>query len=313
MMTDERIDRGDPSIRADLLSFLVCVAEASMPSDYSVEQLERMASYDIDHLIASDDEGALYGDRAAGGAFFARSILDCAAVTPVLMKVMLDGLEDANPRIRAGAAMGATTLAKVGPLCSHAADLESKLLTMARNAATTDERSAHVLALRDLGFAPLEFLADPSPAVRMCAALAPALASNVDATRELIDALAHAGDIDKWFTDPPPQFSMRPRFSVVARVIERADFAQFSSEAEALIGITSKYCVDFDWGPLLAAAFPDGDGAIKTETQRRFLGALTGRADLWDIGNAWKWFQRAGLPLDRVECQKRLGGHTSGD
>jgi hypothetical protein len=31
----------------------------------------------------------------------------------------------------------------------------------------------------------------------------------------------------------------------------------------AVVGVTAKCCVDFDWGPLLAAAFSDGTGIIK--------------------------------------------------
>jgi len=312
MMADERIDQGNRPVRLDLLSFLVSAAEASTPSGWSMEQLEQLASYNIDHLIDSEDENAFWEDEAADNAFFARSVLGCVAVTPVLMKVMLDGLEHANPRIRAGAAMGAVALAKVGSLRSDVTGLESKLVAMARDADTTDERSAHILALGDLGFAPLEFLTDPSPAVRICAAMAPALARNVGAIKELVDAVEyHARDIDTWFKDGPPQFSMRPRFYVVARVMERTtDFGQFASGAEAVVGITSKYCVDHEWGPLLVAAFPDGSGAVKTEAQRRFLGALINRAELWDptFGNASKWFKKAGLPFDRHECERRTKG-----
>ncbi|MBO0759246.1 MAG: hypothetical protein J2P54_25685 [Bradyrhizobiaceae bacterium] len=147
-------------------------------------------------------------------------------------------------------------------------------MAMARDAETADERSAHVLAIRDLGLARLEFLKDPSPAVRACAAMAPAFANNVDAIKRVDTLEHHARDIDSWFTDRPPQFSMHPRFYVLARVIEVAtDFGQFVSGAEALVGITSKHCVDEEWGPLLAAAFPDGSGAATTEAQRRFLDA----------------------------------------
>jgi hypothetical protein len=64
--------------------------------------------------------------------------------------------------------------------------------------------------------------------------------------------------------------------------------------------------VDFDWGPLLATAFSDG-GGIKTQAQRRFLGTLVEKAELWDpkFGNAFKWFKQAGLPYDRQVCSTR--------
>jgi hypothetical protein len=67
---------------------------------------------------------------------------------------------------------------------------------MARDVEGRDERSAYVLALGDLGLAPHEFLRDPSPAVRMCAAMASAFADNVAPSKEsrvphAIDPKAH--------------------------------------------------------------------------------------------------------------------------
>jgi hypothetical protein len=75
-----------------------------------------------------------------------------------------------------------------------------------------------------------------------------------------------------------------------------------------VVGVTAKFCVDFDWGPWLAAVFADGTGTIKTEAQRRFLGALVNKQELWDstFGNAFKWFKQAGLPYDRDDCARRI-------
>ena len=90
---------------------------------------------------------------------------------------MLEGLAHSSPIVRAWAAMGAVKLTKTESLRSHAKDIESRLLTLVRAAQNSDERSAHVLALGDLGFSPIDFFEDHSPAVRMCAALAPSLAA----------------------------------------------------------------------------------------------------------------------------------------
>jgi hypothetical protein len=86
------------------------------------------------------------------------------------------------------------------------------------------------------------------------------------------------------------------------------DGDRLASAAIAVVGVTAKYCVDFDWGPLLAAAFPNGDGTIKTPAQRRFLRTLVGKAGLWDptLGNALKWFKQAGLPYERKACARLL-------
>jgi hypothetical protein len=141
------------------------------------------------------------------------------------------------------------------------------------------------------------------------AALAPCLATDPAAIAELIKALEGAANIDSWFVELPPQFSSRPRFAAVRRLVELVtEFERLARAAEAVISITPKYCADFDWGPLLAAAFRDGSGLAITEAQRRFLGALVKKAKLWDpkYGNTYKWFKRAGLAYDRSICARQV-------
>jgi hypothetical protein len=309
LIVDGRIDRGEP-IRERLLSFLLSVAEAPQQAGLSLGELEHLAAFDIEPFLDSGDDESLFGDQDAANAFYARAVLGCVRVAPVLMRVMLEELTNASPRVRACAAMGAVMLAKTESLHGHAKDIEARLLRLAQAAQDTDERSAHVLALGDLGFAPTRFLEDRSPAVRMCAALAPSLATEPAAIGTLLRILEHhAGEIDSWFVEKPPQFAMRPRFPVVARLIQQVkEFDRLASAAVAVAGLTTKYCVDFDWGPLLAAAFPDGDGILKTPAQRRFLGTLVKRTELWDpkFGNALKWFQQAGLAYDRQACARRI-------
>jgi hypothetical protein len=152
----------------------------------------------------------------------------------------------------------------------------------------------------------------------MCTALTPRLADNPAAHNELLNALTeHVKEIDGWFVNRPPQFNMRPRFTVIRQLLEQIhDFEQLVNAAVAVVKVTSKYCVDDDWGPFLVAAFPDGDGQLKTQAQRRFLAALVENKELWDIhfGNPLIWFKRAGLPYDRKACVKLLiqaGGRIS--
>ncbi|MBX9677768.1 MAG: hypothetical protein K2X38_03310 [Gemmataceae bacterium] len=310
LLSDERIDRGE-SLRAPLLSFLVSVAEASEQAGFEIDELERMAAFNIDPLIDTNDDEALYGNEDAANSFYARSILGCIRVAPVLLQVMLKGMEDAAPRVRACAAMGAVRLAKSDALRGSAPEIETRLISLARNASNTDERSAHVLALGELGNSPIEFLGDASPAVRMCAALAPNLATNPTAISELLNTLQHhAGQIDEWFGEKPPQFPMRPRFPVVSRLVQQVkDFDQMVDAAVSVVQATSKFCVDFDWGPLLASAFPNGKITAMTASQRRFLKALLKNSELWDstFGNAYKWFTKASLPYDRIACAKLIG------
>src|SRR5262245_62051505 len=150
LLSDTRVDRGSVPIRANLLSFLVAVAEAAEGTGWSTEEMERLAAYDIDPLIDAGDDEALYDADDAGNAFYARAVLGCVRAAPVLMKVMRDGLANAEPRARACAAMGAATLAKSAALRDQAGDIASRLAALARAAPDSDERSAHVLALGDL-------------------------------------------------------------------------------------------------------------------------------------------------------------------
>ena len=307
LLSDERLDRGEP-VRAELLSFLTHVAKAPKNAETSLEELRRMAAFDIGPLIDSGEDDALYGVDDAGMSFFARSILGCIEAAPELFKVMWENLSHDDPRVRTTAAMGTVALAKIEPLGQKAKEIEERLLHLAENAKNPDERSAFVLAMGEVGFSPFGFLDDPSPAVRMCAALAPSLASHPAAIDELLQALEnHAGEIDEWFQVTPPQFHVRPRFFLVGRLVgEVKDFDRLVDAAIAVLQVTEKYCVDYDWGPLLAAAFPAGDGRIETEAQCRFLDALVKKRRLWDpsFGNASLWFQRAGLPEDRRACAK---------
>jgi hypothetical protein len=105
----------------------------------------------------------------------------------------------------------------------------------------------------------------------------------------------------------PPQFPEKPRFNVVARLIERVgDFDRLAAAAIAVLRITKKSYLGDDWGPLLASAFPKGIGAIDTDAQRRFLSAFVTNARLWGpkLEDADKWFSQAGLPYDRNACAR---------
>jgi hypothetical protein len=306
LLSDERLDYPDESIRADLLSFLVTVAEVALGAYDSIEELERFASYDIEEYIDSDDDEKLYEDENAQNAFYARAILGCIKVAPVLMNVMLEGMASMDLCVRTNASMGAAILVRIEFLRHQTTEIESRLLALARSAQNSDERSAHVLALGDIGFAPVAFLEDPSPAVQMCAALAPGLAENPAAIAILLNALErHVNDIDNWFTETPPQFSRCPRFNVVARLVEQVtEFERLADAAVAVAGIASKYSGEYDWGLLLARAFPDATGIVKTDAQRRFLAALVANKELWDpiCYNARREFKKNGLPHDRELC-----------
>jgi hypothetical protein len=314
VLWDPRIGEVQDALRAGLIAFLgavAAVAAVSSKGTKSLEELRETARYDIDPLLESDDHGAVYEDEEAANSLYARSILGCVEVAPELMKAILQGLNDPDHGVRMEAVAGATRLYRIPSIAREAEDFPVRLLSRAMQAGNLDERCTCILALGNLDCSPVQFLEDPSPAVRMCAALAPALAKDERALAELIRLLReHASEIDTWFTDRPPQFWGHPRFAVVTRLAwHLKDFDRLVDAAIAVVGVAAKQTVDRDWGPLLAAAFPEGDGVVRTDSQRRYLRALTDRADLWDprYGNAELWFKKAGLPYDRKECRKRLG------
>ncbi|MDB6153950.1 MAG: hypothetical protein JWL90_2403 [Chthoniobacteraceae bacterium] len=307
LLSDEHIDRGD---RANLLSFLVSVAEVAAQPD-PADELALQAVVDIESLPGEDnEEEAIYQSDEEMDACYARAILGCIQVAPLLLTTMLRELDDSNAAVRMRAAMSAVVLMKVNSLGNRTEEIKSRLLSMAQATHNSDERGALLLSLGELGFSPIDYLADPSGAVRMCAALAPGLAENPAAIDVLIEILQqHAGSIEEWFMENPPQFAMHPRFAVVRRLLEQVrDFERLAGAAVAVLEVTAKYSVDFDWGPLLAAAFPEGNGKLSTHARCRFLSTLVEKEEFWDpnFGNALKWFQMAGLPYNRHECALRV-------
>ncbi|HEY0681188.1 MAG TPA: hypothetical protein VGD45_02560 [Steroidobacter sp.] len=308
LLTDARIDRGK-SIRPDLLAFLAAVPESLEMTETDIETLERMAAFDIEPFLDAEDiYEEIFENEDAVNSFQARGVLACISAAPVLMDAMLQAASDGDASCRMHALMGAVRFAKIQSLRHHAAQLEMRLLSLVREATSSDERSTYVLALGELGFAPTAFLSDASPAVRTCAALAPSLSTDERAIKELLTVLeVHAGDIDGWFVERPPQFSMRPRFSVVQRLVQQVkDFDRLVNAAIAVARATNKFAVDYEWGPLLSAAFPKQNGVIETEAQRRYLRALVENAELWDpkFGNASAYFKGLKLPYDRDACAR---------
>ena len=215
-------------------------------------------------------------------------------------------------RVRSAAAEASTACCRVLGRSSHS--LAEELSALAASAGP-DERAGLVLAIGELGLMTREYLTDPHPGVRACAALAPAMATDDAATTEILAGLADPAACDGWFTDQPPQLRFRIRFALVAAAVERVDeFERLVPAALAIARVASKYTVDFDWGRLLLAAFKGGapDADALSEPQRRYLAALVDNPDLWDPrhGNAYLIFNRAGLPYDRQACRALLSNRA---
>lgn len=300
--------------RAALLDFLALVGEAA---DYDVPEddlvaaaypAQRSADVDraVDAILAGSDEP--WGDETVVTALDARAVLDCRRIAPDLFGPVYAQLDHPDPRVRMSAGNALHALLRHPALEPQVRPVRALLLELAERAGPA-ERAACVLTIGQLGGRPQRFLADPHPGVRACAALAPGLAGNQAATREILTALQDPAAADSWFEVPLPQLEGKVRFALVDAALARVDdFTELLPAARAVARVASKYTVDRDWGPLLSAAFPapapEHDGL--TEAQRSYLAALVANDELWDrrYGNPAYWFERVGLPYDREACAR---------
>lgn len=303
------LDPGAAAIRRQLVAFIAHVARAFDTSGATRAELEAVAAFDLESIDDGPGDTIDWSEMPADTP--ARPVIGRAGAADHLGVVADGALSSEDAVIRAYGAMMAVSLLARNASDDERQALEGRLAGLAMRAGTDDERCAHVMALGALGVAPAAFLRHASRAVRVCAALAPALASDDAATEELLSALEHhAAEIEDWFETPPPQFDLHPRFAVVSCVIERVpDFDRLEPAATAVARETMMLAVDLEWGPLLHAAFGHRPGSVATEAQRRFLRALVENADLWDpiFGNPGRWFDDAGLPYDRDACAALLG------
>lgn len=195
--------------------------------------------------------------------------------------------------------------------------MQPKLYELARQAENSDERCAYVLALGDLSIKPVEFLQDPSEPVRLCAAMARAFDKDLQVNASMITLLErHARNVNDWFDEIPPQLRQYPRFSAVQTILRRSQsFDVYARAAVAVVATTDIYssstfdllcAAQAEWGPLLEAAFPKGDGVVETDLQRAILKALVDNDVFWKLdyaSGARRYFEKAGLPYDREACR----------
>ncbi|MEV7008693.1 hypothetical protein [Streptosporangium sp. NPDC051022] len=310
-------------LRAVLLEFLGEVAEAAQPQ-VSEDEIRAVAHPEgREAEVAALLEALLDGDEDAWGdelvdAVMARVVLDLRWIAPILVDSVTACLDDDDLHVRSRAVGTLAALALIPDAVARPADLSGRLERAAREAVGHDERCALLLALGELGAAPRDFLADPHPAVRVCAALAPALDGDAAATREILAALEDPAAADSWLAVRPRQLFGHLRFALVAAAVRKTgSFEELLPAALGIAGMTNGWTVDFDWGPLLAAAFPEpvvlpeaAEPPALTGAQRRYLEALVTNDDVWDprIGNAHRWFGAAGLTYDRDACRALLAG-----
>lgn len=273
-----------------------------------IEDYQKMAAFDLTPLGL--DTVAIYEHEEAANAIYARSILSCCELAVDLFKVLLQALDHHSETARVLAARGLSLLVKTPALSAQRAYVIERLTDLLQQAPSIRDQASYLLALGELDTMPLSYLKADSPSLRMCTALAPALRQDSAALNVLVDSLEHhLQQIDKDFSEYPPQFFMKPHFKVVERLIEtQLPFEQMLKGALVIVEVASKYTVDYDWGPILAYAFKGQSGKVQTEAQYVYLQALVNKPELWDayFVNASLWFEQAGLIYAREACEKLL-------
>lgn len=234
----------------------------------------------------------------------------CRAIRPAIYSAVAPYLDDPASAVREAAIGAAVWLLKTPELVNHRPPAARLLKESLASSDDRRERAAAVLTLGAWEQDTANLLADPDPAIRACAALAPGSTQNAEATRVLLDALGDPATADSWFPEPLPQFEGWFRFTLLEALIERVStFEELLPAALAIARITSAYTVDREWGPLLVKAFPDSyiRGTELTDAQRSFLQAISENDDCWGkIANPRVWLRKIGLPEERAEIQALL-------
>jgi hypothetical protein len=310
--------------RAALLSFLAEVVQAAFAdaegSPLSDAELQVMAEPDDPLVLARleraadlyDDDpelGPWGGDVDLSAPLYARAVIGCRAAVPAIAEAALRCRADRDPTVRSEAARIEVLVTRLSDTDAGGDEVLELLVARARDRhRSRDERCGAVLSIVELGADPSEFLRDRSLPVRACAALSQR-AEEPRAFHVLLEALRRPAEIDGWFRTRPGHLRTRLRFALVKAAISRAgSFADLVDAAVEIAAVTSHYCVDDEWGPLLEAAFPDGRpaGTALDPHQRRYLEALVANPDVWQpIGNARRWLEPLGLDHDR-EAVRRL-------
>ncbi|GHJ44033.1 hypothetical protein Cs7R123_13750 [Catellatospora sp. TT07R-123] len=212
-------------------------------------------------------------------------------------------------RTRAMTAAALVVLVRDPALADRRAEIVAYHREAAAAAADRWECASYVIGLGDLGEAPREWLDDPRLAVRVCAALAPALADDPTAVKLLVRTAQTPRALDESFSEPfaprsrPPAPWEEPPHQVLLRTVcERvSDFGRLYPAACAAAELHGSVA----FGPYLPVAFPDGLPPDRQATgpQSAFAQLLADRDDLWDgtRPQAAAVFTAAGLPADREQ------------
>ncbi|MER6785741.1 hypothetical protein ABT330_14135 [Streptomyces sp. NPDC000658] len=227
----------------------------------------------------------------------------CRNIRPAIADAVEPFLSSSDPHVRE-AALGAAI-----PLLSAPGPTDRMRRTAALLRAQLDavgarrERASLARALTLWGMDTSDLLADPDPAVRVCAALGPSQADRPRALAVLLQALQDPRTTDSWFPKPLPGLDGWFRFTVLRSALALAEsFEEVASVAISIVTTAVTSMADFERGPILYRAFSAGYDPTRplTSAQRDLLQAFVDTdASTSSIAGNWSWFRAAGLPEDR--------------
>ncbi|MEV0131006.1 hypothetical protein AB0H83_21395 [Dactylosporangium sp. NPDC050688] len=265
---------------------------------------------------------------APGRVLLAAARVDCFDLLPQVYTAVEPLLATQAPALRGCAALTAATLSGHPDLVVHRPRLLAYLLA---EGASTDAhyRASMLLGVGELGGSPRAWLRDPHPGVRVCAALAPALADDPEANTVLLTEASRDPDVIGMggfqgmglSALPNPEATLAERLCAVVRDVDRllpAAIAAVPSAPTYLDIGTQRRAPGALAEPYLRVLFPDGllpSPAAATPAQRRLAATVTRHATFGEpdtqqrpsrggYHEAWNaTFSRLGLPNDRSSWQ----------
>ncbi|MFJ2399512.1 hypothetical protein ACIOTI_43315 [Streptomyces sp. NPDC087843] len=227
----------------------------------------------------------------------------CRDIRPAIADAVEPFLTSPDPHIREAALGAAIPLLSAPGLTDRAPRAAALLRAQLGAVEARRERASVARALTMWGMDTSDLLADPEPAVRVCAALGPIHADRPRAVAVLLDALRDPRTTDGWFPEPLPGLDGWFRFTVLRSALALAEsFEEVAPVAIAIVTTGGTSIVDFECGPILYRAFSAGYAPTRplTSAQRDLLQAFVDTEESTSgIARNWLWFRAAGLPEDR--------------
>ncbi|MEU8820156.1 hypothetical protein [Actinoplanes sp. NPDC048796] len=207
----------DPTLREAAVWWIRDVARAAL-TGAEPRRDEPAVNAWLDEYLRHDRSIFDWDDRdAPGQAVLAAARADCRDLLPSCFAPLPALLTPQRPeRLRAAAASAAAALVAHPGLRRHRAEIVTYHADEARHGSPL-HRASMLLGLGELGGSTRKWLTDPELGVRVCAALAPGLAADEDATEVLRSAALDPAALDAAFGDMRLHQLPLPRRAVETR------------------------------------------------------------------------------------------------